>query len=138
MTSRDMVFLTIISAAPQAAVWHCLIRPDLWFGPGVRLEPVLGGMFHEPWRDQDGEHHTRGRVSEFDAPNRLALTWRDDDWRFETEVRVELGAVGAGTRIALTHAGWAEAPDDERARLMAAHAAGWQGHLESLARAAEA
>ncbi|WP_299473794.1 SRPBCC domain-containing protein [uncultured Roseibium sp.] len=124
--------------APAARVWDILVRPNLWWGDDVLLEPHAGGAFHEPWRDKHGQHHTRGRVQEIEVPRLLRLSWRDDDWPFETEVSLQLVERGEGSLIVLAHRGWSGAPETLRAELVSAHRGGWQHHLKNLSARAEA
>lgn len=82
------------SKAPVDRLWETLVRPALWWGEDVLLEPRPGGLFHEPWRDVEGQHHTRGKVLEIEPPRLLRLSWRDDDWDFGTQVRFSLSGKG--------------------------------------------
>ncbi|MBG6203211.1 uncharacterized protein YndB with AHSA1/START domain [Labrenzia sp. EL_13] len=133
----DAITLERSCAVPADRVWETLIRPVLWWGDDVVLEPFEGGRFHEPWRDGVGQHHTRGRVVKINPPRLLQLSWKDDGWSFETDVAVRLLENGNGCRIVLTHRGWNGAPESDRARLVAAHLGGWKHHLGSLASCAE-
>jgi len=118
-------------------LWHVLVRPALWWGEDVLLEPRPGGAFHEPWRDGEGQHHTHGEIMEIDPPRQLRLSWRDEDWRFGTEVVFALSQTGGGSLIRLCHCGWQAAPAAQRARLVAAHRGGWDFHLGNLVACAE-
>lgn len=125
------------SSAPVERLWEVLVHPALWWGEDVVLEPRPGGAFHEPWRDALGQQHTRGSVLDIAPPHRLCLSWRDDDWTFETAVRFALRAEGGGSRVDLCHSGWQAAPDAHRAKLLNAHRDGWTYHLANLASCAE-
>jgi uncharacterized protein YndB with AHSA1/START domain len=113
-------------------LWDVLVRPALWWGEDILLEPRPGGRFHEPWRDGDGQHHTRGTVLEIAPPRRLRLSWRDDDWDFGTEVTFEISEAGEGSLLQLRHTGWQAAPEDRRAGLLEDHRGGWAHHLGNL------
>ncbi|MET1411491.1 SRPBCC domain-containing protein [Roseibium sp. HPY-6] len=134
----DELMLEQSCAVPVVKVWKTLIRPNLWWGDGVLLEPHEGGTFYEPWRDNAGQHHTRGQVLKIEPPHLLRLSWRDDDWRFETEVSIQLVENGEGSLIVLAHRGWSGAPETSRAELVSAHRGGWQHHLNTLSARAEA
>jgi len=122
---------------PVARLWETLLRPALWWGEDVLLEPRPGGTFHEPWRDAAGQHHTRGDVLEIVAPSLLCLSWRDDDWSFGTQVSFALSEAGEGSLLRLRHSGWEAAPDDRRPGLLDDHRGGWAHHLRNLAACAE-
>ena len=56
--------------------------------------------------------------------------WTDPDPTPETEVTWSIDAIATGSRITLTHAGWAEAGVDEAIRND--HEAYWSGYLDDL------
>lgn len=124
-------------AVPVALLWNTLLRPELWWGEAVRLEAREGGLFHEPWRDGAGQHHTRGEVIEIVPPRCLTLSWRDDDWTFGTKVRFGLVPAGEGSLLQLHHSGWQAAPVDRRDQLLDDHRSGWSYHLGNLTACAE-
>ncbi|WP_305983709.1 SRPBCC domain-containing protein [Roseibium sp. MMSF_3544] len=133
----DSLMLEQVCAARSERVWDVLIRPELWWGSDIVLEACVGGRFHEPWHDSEGQHHTRGRVIEIDAPRLLKLSWKDDDWSFETMVAIRLAAQGERCRIVLTHSGWNSTAAGDRERLRTAHLRGWTHHLANLAAGVE-
>lgn len=122
---------------PVERLWETLLRPDLWWGDEVRLEPNEGGLFHEPWRDASGQHHTRGEVLEIAPPRLLRLSWRDDDWDFGTEVGFTLAMSGEGSLLRLRHSGWHGAPAALQGKLVGDHRVGWSHHLGNLIACAE-
>jgi uncharacterized protein YndB with AHSA1/START domain len=63
----------------------------------------VGGALVET--SPDGEPSVWGTVTEWDPPNRLALTWSPTGGP-ETSIEVDFEASGGQTRIVLTHAGW--------------------------------
>ena len=74
-----------------------------------------------------GPYVVRGTYLEVEPPNRLAFTWKwDEDDGNPTEVRVELTEVDDGTRMLLTHTGFADAEDAAR------HQEGWDPELDRL------
>ena len=136
--SDNRIELEQSCAASPEEVWRMLVDPERWWGEGIELEPYVGGLFHEPWQDSSGEHHTRGQVTELETNRLLKLSWRDDDWSFETAVEIRLREEGKGCGILLTHSGWANAPEGARSRLTSSHRAGWEHHLGNLSACAEA
>jgi len=119
-------------AVSAAKLWEALVQPVLWWGRDILLEPRVGGEFHEPWQDANGLHHTRGKVTVFDPPERLGLSWSDDDWDFETDVTFLISGEEQGSRITLCHTGWQAAPGSLREDLVASHSHGWNFHLDNL------
>lgn len=124
-------------AASPSRVWEALIRPGLWLGGGVTLEPRIGGRFFEPWNDGVVEHRTFGTITQMEPPQLLSMSWEDEDWDFETAVTVSIVADGDGSLISLRHGGWEEAPEVERAKMIADHRSGWMRHLKKLGACAE-
>lgn len=124
-------------AAPVEQLWSALVTPKVWWGEGVLLDPCQNGAFHEPWQDADGEHHTRGQVLAIEAPSCLRLSWRDDDWDFDTQVTFSLAREATGSRIELRHEGWQNAAADCQEQLLQAHRGGWAIHLGNLVAYAE-
>lgn len=128
--SDHVVRLEVSVQAPPDTVWWALTSPvgrSPWW-PGVVLVDHAGGAFGI------GEQVT-GEVAELLAERRLVLRWEQEGWPTPTWVRVDLLAEGEGTRLGLTHDGFAALPDgaahaeDLRAewrewgnRLRAAHA----------------
>lgn len=72
-----------VPAAPADAFRIYAERPGEWLPPehtfirspqSVVMEPRAGGRFYE--RGADGTEVTRGTITEWDPPSRLAVTWR--------------------------------------------------------------
>lgn len=79
-----------ILPASVERVWYLLTDPEEradWMIGGT-LEPWVGGLVDLV----DEHHHVRGRVTQCEPPNLLALTWHSTDAP-EGEVRFELKAL---------------------------------------------
>lgn len=64
------------------------------------IEPWVGGRVYE--RTQSGEEHDWGAVKTWDPPHRLSLAWNPDQ-----TIDIDFTVEADGTRVTLTHTGWA-------------------------------
>ena len=121
-----------VPAAPERA-WSAVTDPvevSEWFADVTPADGV-----GSPYRIDFGDGSAvEGRIKVLDDGQRLAYTWRwaDDEAGPTTLVTwdVEPTDDSAGSRIRLTHDGWAEAGADQDAR--DDHADYWESYLESL------
>ncbi|TDO44993.1 uncharacterized protein YndB with AHSA1/START domain [Kribbella sp. VKM Ac-2527] len=103
------------------AQWYC---PNPALDLKVDADVRVGGDYVVVM----GPYVVRGTYLEVEPPTRLAFTWKwDEDDGDPTEVRVELTEVDDGTRMLLTHTGFADAEDATR------HQEGWGPELDRLA-----
>jgi uncharacterized protein YndB with AHSA1/START domain len=101
-------------------VWRAITDPEdlaKWFPDTIDGEFAAGGEVRFPKFDELGLPAV-GKVTEFDPPRLLALTWATSSLRFELEPD------GDGTRLIFTDS----LPRPESAK----NAAGWELCLESL------
>lgn len=138
----DRLRLERLLDAPIDVVWQHLVDPQLrarWFMGGP-TDARVGGrmgltMDHDRLSDMPGEtpekyrayvgHTWSERITRFEPPHRLAITWEDGQ---AGEVLFELQAEGERTRLVLTHSGLrgrADALD---------FGGGWLSHLAVLER----
>jgi uncharacterized protein YndB with AHSA1/START domain len=137
LSEQEIILVRQVETS-ASKLWKALIAPQHWWRKEVILEPRHMGRFSEPWRDAQGESHdTQGRVLQIIPLQLLDLSWKDDDWSFETNVRFALQETAMGCSITLTHGGWQAAPEEARAMLMRAHRDGWEFHLANLVQFAE-
>ena len=118
-----------VTATPQRAFDVFTGDIGLWWRPNGLFEFTRGkagsiafesgpdGRLTETY--DDGSAFEIGRVTAWEPPHRLALTWRQasfsDDQMTEVEVRFE--ALGEGeTRVTVRHSGWDSVPQDHVAR----------------------
>ena len=114
-------------------VYDAWTRADLlvqWYCPNPKLELKVqadvraGGSYVV----EMGPHVVRGTYLEVDPPRRLVFSWKWDGTDDEpTRVEVELTEVADGTRMLLSHTGFATAED------AANHRMGWDPEIERLA-----
>ena len=102
----------------------------------IVLEGHVGGRFYE--RLDDGTEHEWGKITTWDPPGRLAMTWhagRGPETAQQLEIRFV--AEGDGTRVELEQTGW-EVLGDEAETTRANYASGWTGVLAPYAEAVDA
>ncbi|MEU4288030.1 SRPBCC domain-containing protein [Kribbella sp. NPDC026596] len=101
--------------------WYC---PNPAWELKVSADVRVGGDYVV----EMGPHVVRGTYLEAERPRRLAFSWKWDGTEDEpTRVEVELSEVADGTRMLLTHTGFATAED------AANHGLGWEPELGRLA-----
>jgi uncharacterized protein YndB with AHSA1/START domain len=130
--SLPPIVLTIQTPATPEAAWAALTEPDRiadWF---TDASP-LGGI-GDAYRLDFGEGSVvEGVVRRVEPGRTFAYTWvwADVEPVQETLVTWAVEAADEGSRITLTHEGWADAGLDEAAR--DDHEAYWSGYLDDLA-----
>jgi uncharacterized protein YndB with AHSA1/START domain len=121
----------VVAVAPAVAFEIFTNEIDLWWRRGPRyrfldrnpgtlcLETRLGGRLFESFPADSGAHVIEvGRVTVWEPPERLVLTWRAHDFSADesTEVDVRFEPAGAGTQVTVQHRGWASIRSDHPAR----------------------
>jgi uncharacterized protein YndB with AHSA1/START domain len=121
---------------PIERIWAYLTDSELrrkWMAAGD-MEMKAGAPFELVWRNDEltdppgerpagfgGEHRMQSRITEFDPPRKLSITWNSTG-----DVTFELEAKGKGVLLTVIHRRF---PD--RATLLK-HMAGWHMHLDVL------
>ena len=121
---------------PIERIWAYLPDSDLrskWMAAGD-MEMKAGAPFELVWRNDEltnppgerpagfgGEHRMQSRITEFDPPRKLSITWNSTG-----DVTFELEPKGKGVLLTVIHRRF---PD--RATLLK-HMAGWHMHLDVL------
>ncbi len=100
--------------------WYC---PNPALELKVQADVRVGGDYVV----EMGPYVVRGTYLEVEPPYRLAFSWKWDEDDVATRVQVELTEVPEGTRMLLTHTGFATAEDT------ANHRQGWEPELDRLA-----
>ena len=102
----------------------------------VTFEARLGGEYEFRGTGDDGStFSTRGKITEFDPPRRLAFTWRWQEWDFpETTVSYTLEPVEGGTKVSFLHSGFPTELEESRGE----HESHWKEDLELLRKHVEA
>jgi uncharacterized protein YndB with AHSA1/START domain len=96
--------------------------------PGIKLDPRPGGELFLPMKFGDREIPHRGEFLLVDAPRRLVFTWLSPNTQLRTTVvAVDFVAERGGTRLTVTHEGFADAAD------ASGHSGGWASIIGQLA-----
>jgi uncharacterized protein YndB with AHSA1/START domain len=128
----DRARVTVGVAVPPEQAFRIFTEEiELWWRRGPRfrnargdagliaLEPGLGGRVFES-HTVDGTPHVVeiGRIRVWDPPRRLLFDWRVANFAptERTEVEVVFEPAGTGTRVTVTHSGWAAIRPDHPAR----------------------
>lgn len=154
--SGDQVRVTIVVPAPPEETFRLFTEEiDRWWLRGrafraagsrrgfIRMEPGVDGRLFESFENKRGEERIleTGRVTVWSPPSRLIFEWRAVNFKPDesTEVEVEFAPHAEGTRVTLTHRGWAAIRPDHPARhgmdvrrFLADHGRWWAELLRSL------
>lgn len=131
-TAGDQARATVTVAVTPARAFEIFTAEiDLWWRRGPRfrhitgeraliaIEPREGGrVFESTAGDDAGPAQEIGRVLVWQPPARLLFEWRNATFAplERTEVEVLFEAAGDGTRVTVTHRGWAAIRPDHPAR----------------------
>ncbi len=140
-TKDEAIKMEIEIAAAPERVFRALTDPRqlmAWFGGSKHWEIDLrvGGRWVANGFDEScGDWEMKGKIVEMDPPRVLAYTWNTDvqhDRGLQTEVRYELVRTDKGTRLYLTHKGFAG-----NLEAFASYRGGWPIELDLLRSYAE-
>ena len=150
MTSKVFVALRV-RASPERAFEAFTRDIGLWWkpnglfqftprSPGVMaFEPGPAGRLTETLAN--GKVFEVGKVRAWEPPHRLVFGWRQATFSpdMDTEVEVTFEAVGAETRVSVTHVGWDSVPQAHVARhgfpmglFLQRHGEWWRTLIESM------
>lgn len=115
--------------APPSAVWQWLASEDAlreWLGPSLEIDLQVGGTYH--LLGPDGETSISGTVLELLPEGALVLSWMEDgsDWVHPARLVISLAPTTSGTRVTLTHDGFAGVGKPD-----------WRGTVEAYERGAD-
>ena|SRR5579872_6464377 len=142
--TEDAIVAEVLINAPQSVVWSALTEARLlgsWWGSPETyradrwtIDLRVGGAWSSRGTSNDGTTFgVDGEFVEITPIRHLVMTWRPS-WAPEvtTTVDYSLTAAGTGTRLRMTHSGFAG-----HAASRDNHAYGWQRVLEWLSAFAE-
>jgi uncharacterized protein YndB with AHSA1/START domain len=125
----DAARVTVLVEVEPAEAFRVFTEEiDLWWRRGLRyrvggrggviaLEPRAGGRLFESLAD--GTVLETGRVTAWEPPARLVLSWRAVNFTpadASTEVEVEFAPSPSGTLVTVTHRGWSRIRSDHPVR----------------------
>jgi uncharacterized protein YndB with AHSA1/START domain len=130
MMAGDQARVTVVVAVPPELAFEIFTRDiDLWWRRGPKYRHVTGDralIAMEPWLQGrvfesaagEGPAHEIGRVLDWQPPRRLVFEWRNANFAQleRTEVEVLFESDAHGTRVSVTHRGWAAIRPDHPAR----------------------
>lgn len=129
--------------APPSKVWRWFGSQEAlrrWLRPGLEIDLRVGGSYRMLGPDE--ETWISGTVLELVPEGRIVLSWLEEDsgWEHPGRLVLELAAVSSGTRVTLTHDGFAGIGKPEWLRTFEAYERGADRHrvLEQLAAAVAA
>jgi uncharacterized protein YndB with AHSA1/START domain len=143
----EVLFRTLVLPVPQALAFELFTaHAARWWSHAAAASPndvpwvdiVLGTELDSRWfeRDKDGVEHDWGRVTEVDAPVRIAVAWNLKKWVGNTRTELALCFVkinDQSTRLTLEHCSF-EVIGDQKAKAAQSIAHGWDGLLPRYAR----
>jgi uncharacterized protein YndB with AHSA1/START domain len=121
------VIRSIEIQAPPSAVWRWLATPEAlrrWLSPNLEIDLRVGGAY----RILNEGTVISGAVLELVPEGALVLSWLEEggDWVHPARLLIELAPTAAGTRVTLSHDGFAGIGK-----------AGWPGTVQAYARGAD-
>ena len=136
MAFPDRIERTVELAHPPARVWAALTTAEglgAWFGNEATVDLRPGGTVRLSWTDGPTEDL---RVERVEEPTVFGFTWRvhglpEGDPR-RTYVEFTLVPAGAGTRLTVGEAGFAQLPDDAHGTAFGGNTEGWTKGLGEL------
>ncbi|GAA4212739.1 SRPBCC family protein [Actinocatenispora rupis] len=116
-------------AAPPSVVWRWFTSQEAlrrWLLPDLDIDLTVGGAYRAT--GPDGETRISGTVLDLVPEGRLVLSWLEEDagWSHPGRLVIELAPIAPGTRVTLTHDGFA-----------GIGTAGWRGTAEAYERGAD-
>ena len=113
--------------APPSAVWKWLATPDAlrrWLSPNLEIDLRVGGAY----RFFNEGTWISGAVLEMVPESALVLSWLEEggDWVHPARLLIELAPTAGGTRVTLSHDGFAGIGK-----------AGWPGTVRAYERGAD-
>lgn len=135
---KDVIELSVDLKASAGWIWNALTDKDElsnWWGEKIVLEPKKGGVFKEPWEDDEGNRQVAsGQVLEVKKEQFIRFTWQEKNWPKNAITECSFSIEDAGTKriLTLTHSGWDSFPKEKKAGIMKDFKTGWGYHLKEL------
>jgi uncharacterized protein YndB with AHSA1/START domain len=134
-SSENVIYKKLVIKTNKENVWSALTNKselEQWWHKGVRLEPVIGGDFYEPWGDGQ---LAKGNVLDLKVHDFIEFSWQEKYWKkFEkTKCRFTIKTSGQKTILEVKHYGWQSFKDPVyRKKLIEGFNKGWDSLLPKL------
>jgi len=133
-----MILATVEIAASPDRVFKAIASEEVidWWGSddtyhvtGFTADLTVGGAWRTVGKGADGhDFEVHGEYLEIDPPHRLVQTWKAGwDGYSSTTLSYRLQAIEGGTRVTVTHTGFADRPE-----ACQGHSLGWERVFEWL------
>ena len=126
---------TLSLKASKEQVWSALTSENelsQWWNDGVKLEPVVGGDFYEPWGD---DQLATGKVKRVITNKLIEFTWQEKYWDQSqiTTCLFTIKAQGDHSILEVQHSGWNTFKDiEEKEKMIIGFEKGWDAVLSRL------
>lgn len=124
--------------APPSTVWRWMASQEglrQWLSPGMEIDLRVGGFYR--FRDGEGDTWISGTVLDIVPEGGLTLSWMEEgsDWVYPARLVLGLAPTVHGTRVTLSHDGFAGIGKASWADTLRAYERGADRHrvLERLA-----
>lgn len=134
---KPVIYKKVILSGGVDLVWSALTdhhELEKWWNKGVKLEPVVGGQFYEPWGN--GQLAT-GVVLKLNPLKSIEFSWREKYWQKTKKTICEFTLEEASdkTTLYVRHSGWELFKNEtRRQQLIKGFDQGWNSLLSKLKR----
>ena len=135
----DLVIELKINTYQSAEVlWNALTDSDElanWWSEKVVLQTKKGGLFKEPWEDDQGQKQlAQGKVIDLKKNQFITFSWSEKSWpgKAQTFCTFAIEDQGKTRQLKVTHQGWESLPEKLQKATMREFKVGWTYHLKEL------
>lgn len=121
--------------APVTIVWHALTNREAmkqWYFNIDDFKPEVGFEFHFYGGSEEKQYKHLCRITQVVPEQKIAYTWRYENYPGDSEVTFELFPEGNDTRVRLTHTGLETFPKDSKDFAVSSFTAGWTEIIGTL------
>lgn len=129
------IIIERIYNAPITTVWHALTNKEAmkqWYFNIDDFKPEVGFEFYFYGGSEEEQYKHLCRITQVVPEQKIAYTWRYENYPGDSEVTFELFPEGNHTRLRLTHTGLETFPKDNKDFAVASFTAGWTEIIGTL------